>query len=250
MMKAMGESLRAEGGAASPGPATPLTAEEAAAAAEVRRANLRAAVEGDDWSAVIDAQTQETVAARGQPPSAGQTSAAAAPAAPPPSAPQPPMATPFAQPLVHRSVGAEGGGQRTGQTSEMTVEAVDRALDEVRPYLIADGGNVEVVGVEGGVVYLQLQVGAGRVGGWGWGWGAMCGCGACLGCHRWKGAWRTCSFRWVLLGWRLGYVTEGGARSTQHPDRGTCAASQATMPSTPSLPRRAPAAPALPATQP
>ena len=26
----------------------------------------------------------------------------------------------------------------------MTPEAVDKALDEVRPYLIADGGNVEV----------------------------------------------------------------------------------------------------------
>lgn len=40
----------------------------------------------------------------------------------------------------------------------MTVEAVDRALDDVRPYLIADGGNVDVVAVEGGRVFLQLQV--------------------------------------------------------------------------------------------
>lgn len=40
----------------------------------------------------------------------------------------------------------------------MTVEAVDRALDDVRPYLIADGGNVDVVTVEGGRVFLQLQV--------------------------------------------------------------------------------------------
>lgn len=31
-------------------------------------------------------------------------------------------------------------------------------LDDVRPYLIADGGNVDVVGVEDGVVLLQLQV--------------------------------------------------------------------------------------------
>ena len=40
----------------------------------------------------------------------------------------------------------------------MTVEAVDHALDDVRPYLIADGGNVEVVAVEKGHVFLQLQV--------------------------------------------------------------------------------------------
>ena len=40
----------------------------------------------------------------------------------------------------------------------MTVEAVDHALDDVRPYLIADGGNVEVLAVENGRVFLQLQV--------------------------------------------------------------------------------------------
>ena len=40
----------------------------------------------------------------------------------------------------------------------MTVEAVDHALDDVRPYLIADGGNVDVVAVEKGRVFLQLQV--------------------------------------------------------------------------------------------
>ena len=44
------------------------------------------------------------------------------------------------------------------QQVEMTVEAVDHALDDVRPYLIADGGNVEVVAVEKGHVFLQLQV--------------------------------------------------------------------------------------------
>lgn len=39
----------------------------------------------------------------------------------------------------------------------LTVPFVDRALDEVRPYLIADGGNVEVVEVEDGIVKLRLQ---------------------------------------------------------------------------------------------
>ena len=40
----------------------------------------------------------------------------------------------------------------------MTPKTVNAALDEVRPYLIADGGNVEVAGVEDGTVYLRLQV--------------------------------------------------------------------------------------------
>jgi Fe-S cluster biogenesis protein NfuA len=39
----------------------------------------------------------------------------------------------------------------------MTVESVDAALEEVRPYLLADGGDVAVVGVEGGVVAVALQ---------------------------------------------------------------------------------------------
>ena len=39
----------------------------------------------------------------------------------------------------------------------MTVDSVDAALEEVRPYLIADGGNVTVAAVEGGVVMLQLE---------------------------------------------------------------------------------------------
>lgn len=40
----------------------------------------------------------------------------------------------------------------------MTIDSVDAALEEVRPYLIADGGNVTVAAVEAGVVMLQLEV--------------------------------------------------------------------------------------------
>jgi len=41
----------------------------------------------------------------------------------------------------------------------MNIDTVDDALEEVRPYLIADGGNVEVVAVDSstGVVTLELQ---------------------------------------------------------------------------------------------
>ena len=48
-------------------------------------------------------------------------------------------------------------GKQAGEEVEMSVESVDKALDDVRPYLIADGGNVEVVGVEAGIVSVRMQ---------------------------------------------------------------------------------------------
>ncbi|KAI7840619.1 hypothetical protein COHA_005641 [Chlorella ohadii] len=41
-------------------------------------------------------------------------------------------------------------------TLELTEENVELVLDEVRPYLMADGGNVEFVEIDGPVVYLRL----------------------------------------------------------------------------------------------
>jgi Fe-S cluster biogenesis protein NfuA len=35
-------------------------------------------------------------------------------------------------------------------------EKVKDVLDKVRPYLVRDGGNVELVGIEGGTVKLKL----------------------------------------------------------------------------------------------
>ncbi|MGR3275945.1 NifU family protein [Acaryochloris sp. 'Moss Beach'] len=43
------------------------------------------------------------------------------------------------------------------QTLELNPENVETVLDELRPYLMADGGNVELVEVEGPVVKLRLQ---------------------------------------------------------------------------------------------
>ena len=43
----------------------------------------------------------------------------------------------------------------TGGTSSMT-ELVEEALDRIRPMLQMDGGDVELVGIEGGVVRLRL----------------------------------------------------------------------------------------------
>jgi Fe-S cluster biogenesis protein NfuA len=43
------------------------------------------------------------------------------------------------------------------QTLALTPENVETVLDEMRPYLIADGGNVELVELDGPVVKLRLQ---------------------------------------------------------------------------------------------
>lgn len=39
----------------------------------------------------------------------------------------------------------------------LTPENVESVLDELRPYLMADGGNVELVEIDGPVVKLRLQ---------------------------------------------------------------------------------------------
>ncbi len=42
-------------------------------------------------------------------------------------------------------------------TLTLTPENVETVLDELRPYLMADGGNVELVEIDGPVVKLRLQ---------------------------------------------------------------------------------------------
>jgi Fe-S cluster biogenesis protein NfuA len=42
-------------------------------------------------------------------------------------------------------------------TLELNAVNVETVLDELRPYLMADGGNVELVELEGPVVKLRLQ---------------------------------------------------------------------------------------------
>ncbi len=39
----------------------------------------------------------------------------------------------------------------------LTNENVEQVLDEMRPYLMADGGNVELVDIDGPIVKLRLQ---------------------------------------------------------------------------------------------
>ncbi|KAL6784912.1 NFU3 [Auxenochlorella protothecoides x Auxenochlorella symbiontica] len=138
---AMGESIDEE----------PATDDDA-----VRRLKLLKAVEGDDWSAVIDRQTEEVAASHSAdladaatPQSQSSEGGSAHGAAQPP----PPIASPFTQAAVHRQV----GNQEPQPQIPLNAETVDHALNEVRPFLIADGGNVEVVSVSGGVVSLEFQ---------------------------------------------------------------------------------------------
>lgn len=43
------------------------------------------------------------------------------------------------------------------ETMALTTENVEKVLDELRPYLISDGGNVELVELDGPIVRLRLQ---------------------------------------------------------------------------------------------
>ena len=43
------------------------------------------------------------------------------------------------------------------ETKAMTLENVETVLDELRPFLMADGGNVEVVEIDGPIVKVRLQ---------------------------------------------------------------------------------------------
>ncbi|NJL89182.1 MAG: NifU family protein [Coleofasciculaceae cyanobacterium SM2_1_6] len=42
-------------------------------------------------------------------------------------------------------------------TMALTLENVETVLDELRPYLMSDGGNVEVVELDGPVVKVRMQ---------------------------------------------------------------------------------------------
>ncbi len=45
----------------------------------------------------------------------------------------------------------------TNETMALTEENVETVLNELRPFLIADGGNVEIVEIDGPVIKVRLQ---------------------------------------------------------------------------------------------
>jgi Fe-S cluster biogenesis protein NfuA len=65
-----------------------------------------------------------------------------------------PAASPFSSASVHRTV----GGGATSDSPTLSIESVDACLDEVRPYLIADGGDVEVVLADPSARRVELRL--------------------------------------------------------------------------------------------
>ena len=48
-------------------------------------------------------------------------------------------------------------------TTEETQSNVEKALEEIRPFLVSDGGNIKLISIENNIVKVQLE-------------------GACIGC--------------------------------------------------------------------
>lgn len=69
-----------------------------------------------------------------------------------------PVASPFSSASVHRSVGGAASSSNPNSAAVLSVEAVDACLDEVRPYLIADGGDVEVVSADPALRRVELRL--------------------------------------------------------------------------------------------
>lgn len=47
--------------------------------------------------------------------------------------------------------------ERSTMSLPLTADNVETVLDEMRPYLMADGGNVELVEIDGPIVKVRLQ---------------------------------------------------------------------------------------------
>jgi Fe-S cluster biogenesis protein NfuA len=63
------------------------------------------------------------------------------------------VVSPFAEAAKEEDAGAVDDSPKL----PLTMENVDEALDEVRPYLVADGGNVELVKIEGKIIVVRLN---------------------------------------------------------------------------------------------
>ena len=42
-------------------------------------------------------------------------------------------------------------------TAQETIDNVEKALDEIRPFLMNDGGNIKLLSIEDSIVKVQLQ---------------------------------------------------------------------------------------------
>jgi Fe-S cluster biogenesis protein NfuA len=42
-------------------------------------------------------------------------------------------------------------------TAQETLDNVEKALEEIRPFLMSDGGNIKLLSIEAGIVKVQLE---------------------------------------------------------------------------------------------
>lgn len=68
-----------------------------------------------------------------------------------------PVISPFDESQQNGSVATASNAPSEGPL-DLTWENVEMVLDEMRPYLIQDGGNVVIADIDGPVVRLELQV--------------------------------------------------------------------------------------------
>lgn len=66
-------------------------------------------------------------------------------------------AAPEAAPVKISPVPRETSSEADSSTLPLTLENVEMVLDEMRPYLMSDGGNVTVADIDGATVKLQLE---------------------------------------------------------------------------------------------
>jgi lysyl-tRNA synthetase class 2 len=67
------------------------------------------------------------------------------------------IVSPFDPSESGTSAAAPAGGADSSGPLDLTWENVELVLDEMRPYLIQDGGNVKISDIDGPVVRLQLE---------------------------------------------------------------------------------------------
>jgi Fe-S cluster biogenesis protein NfuA len=59
--------------------------------------------------------------------------------------------------IVYREIPKNPSSRKTKMALALTTDNVETVLDEMRPYLMADGGNVELVEIDGPIVKLRLN---------------------------------------------------------------------------------------------
>jgi NifU-like protein len=78
--------------------------------------------------------------------------------------PQPPARLSSARPAAARPPAPAQARLAAGPDTLESIAVIEQAIQDIRPYLQRDGGDCELVDVEGNTIYVKLK-------------------GACVGCH-------------------------------------------------------------------